>query len=210
MSLLDTIHGSWVYRRRLSRLRHWIAPLLPETGRLLDIGCGDGALDALLQERRPDLQVEGIDVLVRPETRIPVKPFDGRTVPFADGTFDAVLLVDVLHHTDDPAVLLREARRVSRRWVVLKDHFRDGLLAGPTLRFMDRVGNARHGVALPSNYWPRTRWETAWQDIGLEPETLHERLGLYPPPFTWAFDRSLHFVARLEVKDASKTATGPA
>ena len=51
------------------------------------------------------------------------------------------MLVDVLHHTDDPGILLSEARRVTRRAVVLKDHTRD-YMAGATLRLMDWGANA--------------------------------------------------------------------
>jgi hypothetical protein len=94
-------------------------------------------------------------------------------------------------------VLLREAARVARRAVVIKDHTLDGLLAGPTLRFMDHVGNARHGVALPYNYWPRRRWVEAFRELALEVEVWREDLRLYPRPADWVFGRSLHFVAKL-------------
>jgi ubiquinone/menaquinone biosynthesis C-methylase UbiE len=50
------------------------------------------------------------------------------------------MFVYVLHHTNDPEVLLREAQRVALKAVVLKDHTRNGLLAYTTLRFMDWVG----------------------------------------------------------------------
>jgi hypothetical protein len=89
---------------------------------------------------------------------------------------------------------------VARRAVVLKDHTADGVLAGPTLRFMDRVGNARHGVSLPYTYWPRRRWLEAFDELGLAVEGWDKDLGLYPAPASWVFGRSLHFVARLGVR----------
>jgi hypothetical protein len=52
-------------------------------------------------------------------------------------------------------ILLREAVRVARRMILIKDHIVDAVLAGPTLRLMDRIGNARYGVSFPHNYWPR-------------------------------------------------------
>src|SRR5262245_22784366 len=100
-------------------------------------------------ENRPDISIRVIDVLVRPNTQIPVDRFNGKHLPHADKSFDVVCFVDVLHHTNDPATLLREARRVARKLVVLKDHTMDGIFAYHTLRFMDWVGNAHHGVALP-------------------------------------------------------------
>jgi hypothetical protein len=94
--------------------------------------------------------------------------------------------------------LLREAVRVSRRWIVLKDHACDGWLARPVLSFMDRVGNARHGVASPGTYWPKRRWLDAFGELGLRVDAWVDRLGLYPWPASLVFERSLHFIARLE------------
>lgn len=48
--------------------------------------------------------------------------------------------------------------RVARRGVVIKDHLREGPLAGPTLRLMDWVGNRGHDVRLPYNYLSRRKW----------------------------------------------------
>src|SRR3712207_2789159 len=149
MPLLDRVHGNLVHGRRVRVLARWLAEMLPRDGTVLDVGCGDGLLARLVADARPDLTIEGIDVLVREHTHVPVRRFDGRRIDAADGAYDAVTFVDVLHHTDDPEVLVAEAARVARRCVVIKDHTRDGPLAGPTLSFMDWVCNARHGVALP-------------------------------------------------------------
>jgi hypothetical protein len=68
---------------------------------------------------------------------------------------------------------------------------------------MDWVGNARHGVALPYNYWSRAEWTRAFDAAALEPTTMVSRLGLYPAPASWLFDRSLHFVAALRRRVAA-------
>lgn len=199
MSFIGQLHGDLVFGRRVRVLSDRLAALLPPDATVLDVGCGDGTIDRLLMQLRPDLQISGIDVLVRPETHIPVTQFDGKHIPFADGSYDAVLFTDVLHHTDDPTILLAEAARVARKAIVIKDHARDGLLAGPTLRLMDYVGNAHHGVVLPYNYWPRARWVQAFERLKLKVGAWHSQLHLYPAPASWLFDRSLHFVARLDL-----------
>ncbi len=152
MGLLAGLHGALVFNRRTRVLSECLAEMLPAHARVLDVGCGDGLIDHLITQRRPDVSIMGIDLIVRPETHVTVQTFDGTHIPFPDGAFDVVMFVDVLHHTDEPETLLREARRVARHGVVHKDHTRDGVLAGATLRFMDWVGNAPHGIPLPYNY----------------------------------------------------------
>lgn len=198
MGLLDYSHGGYVHRRRVRVLSGQLARLIPPGSTVLDVGSGDGWLAARIRERVPSLKISGIDTLVRPGSHIQVEPFDGRAIPHGDGSFDFVMFVDVLHHTEDPLILLREAARVARRGVLIKDHLLEGAFAGPTLSFMDWVGNARHGVPLPYNYWPRARWDAAFLEVGLVPGFWNGDLGLYPVPAGWIFGRSLHFIARLD------------
>lgn len=195
----EFVHEIHAGGRRLRRISEALAPFFSRDAWVLDVGCGDGRLAVRLKDRRPDIAIEGVEVKPRPDTRIPVTPFDGRRLPFPDDAFDAVLAVDTLHHAQDPEALLRECARVAPQ-VVLKDHFRDPWLARPTLRFMDWVGNRRHGVSVPDDYWPRRRWEDAFARIGLEVDVLRV-LSLFPPPLTWVFDRGLHFACALRRRD---------
>ncbi len=206
MTLLGRLHGSIIFPRRIRTLSHHLGGLIPANAQVLDVGCGSGAVAHLLRQGRPDIRVRGIDVLVRQQTYIPVDVFDGRTIPHPDSSFDVVMFVDVLHHTDDPMVLLCEAARVARRAIVLKDHILAGFFAGPTLRFMDYVGNAPHGVPLPYNYWSRRRWLEACDTLRLRIAEWKTDLALYPWPATYLFDRSLHFIARLEPVGATGSA----
>lgn len=198
MGLIGSLHGR-VHTRRVDVLARHLAlvSIIPPRSTVVDVGCGDGRLTAAIGRLRPDAEVSGLDVLIRPETEIPVRAFDGTTIPLPDRSVDVMLFIDVLHHTADPLVLLREARRVMRRAIVVKDHTLDGFLAGPTLRFMDRIGNARHGVALPYNYWSSAQWDRAIQDLGLRATVWKKDLGLYPKPAKWLFERSLHFIGVL-------------
>jgi len=199
MKLTDRIHARYIENRRAGVLAQRLAELIPPGIQLLDVGCGDGLITQLIAKARPDITVRGLDVLERDHSYIPVKFFDGEVIPYGDATFDGVMFVDVLHHTQDPMVLLREAARVARKIIVIKDHLLDGLLAGLTLRFMDKVGNARHFVSLPYNYWSHQRWLEAFQTLDLQIGRWATNLELYPWPATWICDRSLHFISRLEV-----------
>jgi SAM-dependent methyltransferase len=202
MTALSALHGSLVHSRRVRVLAKRISALLEPGWSVIDLGAGDGALAALVAQRDPTLSIEGYDVLARPRTAIPVHAFDGRHLPLGDQSVDAVLLVDVVHHAQSPLGLLREAKRVARRAIIIKDHRLSRPLAGATLRFMDWVGNHGHGVACPANYWPEERWRAAFREMQLGMEQYETRLGLYPWPASWLFERGLHFLARLRPEGA--------
>ena len=201
--LVGSLHGRLIFDRRTKVLSSHLMSLIPLHSRILDVGCGDGTIDALIQQQRPDLVIEGIDILVRPNTHIPVQHFDGQVIPHPDQSFDVVIFVDVLHHTEDPIVLLKEAHRVGKH-VLIKDHFREGAFAYSTLRLMDWVGNAHHGVVLPYNYWRESEWRSAFEKVGLFPSEVKRSLNLYAAPLSWLFGRKLHFIARCDSSSGAK------
>jgi SAM-dependent methyltransferase len=194
---IGTLHDRLVIGRRVEALSSWFAQLAPKGAHILDVGCGDGRLSAVICSKRPDLTIDGLEVLRRERTHIPVHLFDGSRIPFGNGSFDAVLFSDVLHHANNPLGLLAEGKRVARYCLLLKDHYRKGLFAAQRLRLMDWVGNARFGVSLPYNYWSETQWREAWEKSGLRVDEMITRLGLYPGPANWVFGAQLHFIARL-------------
>lgn len=102
-----------LYRDRfidLDALAATIASVAPHSARVLEIGCGDGAMAAALQRQLPAAYLVGID----PGVPDPGRMFDGdrQRVSFersstsdliarGEEPFDLVLLVDVLHHVED-------------------------------------------------------------------------------------------------------------
>ena len=201
LATVGALHGKAVFGRRVRVLAERLAPLLP-AGRVLDVGCGDGNVAKALLALRPDLTIEGYDVLERPRAEIPVTRFDGRRLPVPDGAGAAVLLVDVLHHADDAAALLAECARAAPV-VVVKDHLMRSWLDGRILAFMDWVGNAPHGVVLPSRYFSPASWSDAVSRAGLTETARNDVPGLYPFPFSLVFGRGLQFTARLERKESA-------
>lgn len=208
MTLVRRVHNARVHQRRVRVLARHLSELIPANVCLLDVGSGDGLLASHVLAQRSDLKWVAIDPLARPKTHVPVQLFTGDRLPFADKEFDLVLMVDVLHHTEDPMVLLREAVRVARTGIVIKDHLREGFCAGPRLRFMDWVGNAAWGVRLPYNYWDAAQWKSAREQLHLQTEEQRFALELYPWWANWLFGGSLHFISRLRVLRDGRPGTG--
>ena len=193
LRVVKGLHSRCVFGRRIRVLAQTLAPLLP-AGRVLDVGCGDGAIDELIMAHRPDVAIEGVEVMPRPASAIPVAKFDGRTLPFGPESFDAVLLIDVLHHADDPVHLLRECARISAGAVIVKDHVARGPWGRAVLRFMDWVGNRPHGVVLRYQFLDEQGWERTVRDAGLACVHSVPRVALYPFPFSLVFAPSLQRV----------------
>ena len=100
---------------------HLLAELSRTKGdRLLDLGCGTGALTAQVLEQDPRRQVAGLDLsegmLARARAslgdRAALVQGDSEHLPFPDGSFDVVYCCDSFHHYPDPAAVLAEVGRV--------------------------------------------------------------------------------------------------
>jgi ubiquinone/menaquinone biosynthesis C-methylase UbiE len=178
-----------------------LAAKLPEGASVLDIGCGDGSIAKMTMDSARSVTMKGIEFAPRGSCMIECTAFDGSSIPVPDAAFDACMFVDVLHHVPTSQGienLLREAGRVSRRYVLIKDHLSENQTDFKTLQFMDWVGNRPHNVVLPYNYQSRAQWETHFLAAGLKVKESEARIPLYPFPFSAIFGRRLHFIAVLE------------
>lgn len=186
-------HRKIVMGRRVRQISSHISELMPkEVLSVLDVGAGSGEMAQAISSFRPELIFSGVDVYIRPKTFIPVVKYDGDTLPFDDDSFDAVITVDVLHHCDDPVAVLKECARVSKRFVIIKDHVSDSVYDEKILAFMDWVGNSAHGVVLPYNYLSTSDWASAFDKAGLKSMHNAKQLNLYPMPLDIVFGGSLH------------------
>lgn len=203
-SLVAPLHCRLVGNRRVIKLSSWLARVLPRAQlfRGIDVGCGSGEIARALMERRPDLLVSGAEVVEREGAALESTIFDGSHLPYPDDSFDFTLLVDVLHHTTTPESLLKECARISSRYILVKDHYCQTGYDLVRLSLMDWFGNAVVPVPLPCHYLSRAEWAAIWQALNLRVVECHDRLELYPSPFSRLFDAGLHFIALLEVRRA--------
>ena len=198
LSALKRIHRSVVFERRVRVLAESLAEWIPSDASVLDIGCGDGRIASLVKIRKPSVNIEGIEFAPRPTCLIDCKAFDGKTIPYPAASFDVSMFVDVLHHSEAIEALLSEACRVSRQFVLIKDHLAESAVDLVILKLMDWVGNRPHGVILPYNFQSRAGWNQYFRAAGLNVCQWRDHISLYPRPFSAIFGRQLHFVALLE------------
>lgn len=88
--------------------------------RLLDIGCQTGVNTLLLAQAAGTRHVVGLDYNARTLREAALRGIcvlvgdANHPLPFADASFDAVTMMDVLEHLVDPRLAIGEARRVLR------------------------------------------------------------------------------------------------
>ena len=117
-TMLDVDEHHWWYRGRRKVLRAELDRLaLPQAAEILDAGCGSGrTLDELVDYgtvRGIELDPEAAAV-ARARGRGEVLEGRLEELPWPDDTFDLITCLDVLEHTADDRLTLRELRRVSK------------------------------------------------------------------------------------------------
>jgi alpha-1,6-mannosyltransferase len=125
--------------RKLGFIRRYL-PRLMRPLDVLDLGAGEGYVGRTVQHRL-NARVTLADVIGMNRTRLPHLLYDGRHLPFSDAAFDVVILYFVLHHTEMPDVVLREALRVARLRVVIVESVYEGKWDHKLLTVLDRWAN---------------------------------------------------------------------
>ena len=106
-----------------------IARLVPEGARVLDLGCGDGAMLDYLQRERGcsgygiELADDNLLACVRRGVNVIQLNLDEGLAMFGDNSFDVVLQIDTLQHLRNAEVMLRETARVGKSGIVAFPNF---------------------------------------------------------------------------------------
>jgi len=97
-----------------------IKSFLKKEDRILDIGAGAcNVCEILLRDgyKITPLDIQDLSFVNN------IKPiiYNGNKIPFNDNEFDVALILTVLHHTSHPEKVIEEAKRVSKRIIIVED-----------------------------------------------------------------------------------------
>lgn len=153
-----------------------IAHLVPEASRVLDLGCGDGALlGHLIAEHScagTGVEIDPDKVLTAIASGVPVMELDldADLGLFAAASYDTVVLSRTIQTIRRPEVVLREMARIAGRLIVSAPNF--GLLQHRLMLLRGRMPISRE---LPYSWYdtPNLRFTTL-----VDLEDLFARLGL--------------------------------
>jgi SAM-dependent methyltransferase len=205
---LDQVARSLARRISLYRWRKPVyqAAVLSSLGKIwdrahrsvLDIGGGTGIMAQAVRELFPVDRVASIDIEDRylDHLSIETSTYDGKTLPFADGSFDCVLMLNVLHHVtrESRVSLLQECGRVAKV-VYIKDHLPKTALDHARLAILDLLGNVPFGGMVQARYLAQAEWQTLADEAGFR--IKHRQFNRYRSgPMAWMFPNRLEVLMK--------------
>jgi ubiquinone/menaquinone biosynthesis C-methylase UbiE len=134
--------------------------------RILDLGCGSGIFGKKIKEKLKK-EVIGIDIVDKRVCEIPFKIYDGKKIPFSEDYFDVVVAAFVLHHTEDPISILKEAKRVGKKIIIFEDL--PEKIFGKVYCFLHWVTwNLFFGKSPKFNFYAAKEWKEIFKGLGLK------------------------------------------
>ena len=154
---------SFIYKKRADFYANRVLPFIKENEKVLDIGAGNGVIAKVINKKA---DVTLVDVIDYNQTDLTLIIYNGKTLPFPDNHFDTSLLVAVLHHTEYPEELLKEAKRVSKRLIIVEEVYttRFGKLF---LSLWDWFFNIATKAPLYFNFHSKKEWNQIFNRLGL-------------------------------------------
>jgi len=151
----------WDAKFKIERIREHLSP----KDRILDIGTGPGSVCLLMN--REGYNLTPVDVLDQSlSAEITPEIYNGKKLPYKSSSFDAALILTVLHHTSNPKEVLSEARRVADKIIIIEDIYSNTFQRYLTY-FVDSIVNIEFSGHPHSNK-SDSEWKKLFTELDLK------------------------------------------
>lgn len=174
--------------KRTTDILSVIEPFLSKKYKILDIGSGTGhtAQKLINLGYKKVSCVDYTDMNTCLETKPVI--YDGKKLPFTDNSFDTALMITVLHHTPKPELIVKEARRVAKRLVIMEDTYKNIFQQYATY-LMDSIGNMEFRGHPHTNQTDKG-WRKLFKKLGLKIVAVKKH------KFLWFFESTTYCVEK--------------
>jgi len=139
-----------------------IISYIDKKDKIIDIGSGSGIISFELKKKGFDIVSMDIkDVSIRETPLI----YNGDKIPFDDKKFTISLLLTVLHHTKNTENLLKEAKRVSNKIIIVEDIYNNFIQKHLTFK-VDSLFNLEFNN--PHNNKTDKEWKKTFKKLDLK------------------------------------------
>lgn len=141
--------------------------------KILDIGAGSGWIGEEIQKRK-NVKVALLDIINFNQTNSKLVLYDGENIPFANNYFDTSLLISTLHHCLKPLKVLEEARRVTKKKIIIIEDVPTPWINKVFLYLWDFSGYLitflvkPPGEGIPFNFKKVSGWQKIFKDFQLK------------------------------------------
>jgi len=157
---------SKIYEKAAKKMCWKCQPFIEKGSKILDLGCGSGIVGKTFSTFF-QAEVLGVDIKDSRIVNLPFQIIDGRSLPFSENFFDVILINYVLHHTQNPAEILKEAKRVGEKIIIFED-LPEGFLSKLICKFHGISYNKLFRNPNPIFFKSEKDWEKIFDEIGLK------------------------------------------
>ena len=157
---------SKIYEKAAKKMCLACQGFIKKGSKILDLGCGSGIVGKTFQEFF-QAEIIGVDIRDYRIANIPLQIFNGKNLPFPERSFDVILINFVLHHVDDPIILLKEAKRVTRDKIIIFEDLSEGFLSKLICKIHGSSFDRFFGNPTKTSFKSEKEWEEIFKELGL-------------------------------------------
>jgi ubiquinone/menaquinone biosynthesis C-methylase UbiE len=157
---------SKIYERAAKKMCLDCADFIKRGSKILDLGCGSAIVGKAFQDFF-QAEVIGVDIKDQRVFPIPFRIIDGKSLPFPENYFNVVLINYVLHHSEEPTVLLKEAKRVVKDKIIIYEDLPEGTFSNLRCKIHGFSFDKIFKNPTKTSFRSEKNWEKIFKETGL-------------------------------------------